>query len=218
MLLEVFNFIWLVLIPDMFHKFLELIAAPFIYPEMFWILTPVIITWIIIELYFARYIRENMEYHTALDNSLFLFFVSVDLVRRLVFDNILFDDWLRTIIVLILLGLAFVLAYLDFFHLIRKDIGFRFSSKFVISFISYVSIILIYSDILSVHTFYNYGVTLIGVLLLYVLFKFIANSIQVYEPKQIDEVGEVLRNVEKELTEAAHKVKETERELKKKST
>ena len=50
------------------------------------------------------------------------------------------------------------------------------------------------------------------------LFKFIANSIQVYEPKQIDEVGEVLRNVEKELTEAAHKVKETERELKKKST
>ncbi|MBU0471264.1 MAG: hypothetical protein KKF89_03495 [Nanoarchaeota archaeon] len=208
MIFEVSSFLWNSLLPDIFNKFFDLVGAPFIHPEMFWILTPVIIIWIIIELYFARYIREELEYESALDNSLFLLFVGVDLLRRISFEKLLFHDVLRTVIALLVVSFSLVLAYLDFFHVLKRKISFRVSSKFTISFVAYISIILTYSDILAVRSFYNCGVTLTAVLLFYLLLRFIVNSIRLFEPKKVDEVEEVLHDVEIDLENAVHEMKD----------
>jgi len=217
MISEVSGFLWKELFLDVFTKFFDIVGAPFVNPEMFWILTPVIIIWVIIELYFARYVREELEYESALDNSLFLLFVGVDLVRRLAFEKLLFVDTLRSIIVLLVIILALALAYLDFFHVLKRKISSRVNSKFVISFIAYLGIILTYSDILAERSFYNYSITLVAVLMFYMVLKFIVKSIRLFEPKKVDEVDEVLKDVETDLEQAVHKMKEKDSSSKKKT-
>ncbi|MBC8500167.1 MAG: hypothetical protein ISS25_04825 [Nanoarchaeota archaeon] len=212
MISEVSGFLWKQLLPDTFTKFFDIVGSPFVNPGMFWILTPVIIIWVIIEMYFARYVREELEYESALDNSLFLLFVGVDLVRRLAFEKLLFVDTLRNIIVFFVIILALVLAYLDFFHVLKRKISSRVNSKFVISFIAYLGIILTYSDILAERSFYNYGVTLVALLMFFMLLKFIIKSIRLFEPKKVDEVDEVLKDVETDLEQAVHKMKEKEKD------
>ncbi|NQU98479.1 hypothetical protein HQ533_03350 [Candidatus Woesearchaeota archaeon] len=211
MIAEVSGFIWKQLLPDLFGKFFEILGAPFTHPEMFWILTPLLIVWILVELYFARYVREQLEYVSALDNSLFLLFVGVDLVRRLVHKELLFSDFLRSSIAAVLVLLGLVLAYLDFFHVIKKKLMSRVNSKFVISFISYVGIILVYSDIVAEKNFYNYAIAFVAVLLFYLVLKFIVNSIKLFEPKKVDDVEDVLQSVEEDLQQAVHKMKEKEK-------
>lgn len=204
---EVGIFLWERLIPDIFSRFYEILSAPFKYKEMFWILLPLIITWVIVEMYFARYHRERLEYHSALDNSLFLIFVGVDLIRRLFNQGLLFEDWLRTIIASIVFLMALVLGYLDFFHKMKKQTINRVNSKFVTSFIAYIGIILVYSTILSESTFYNYGVTVVGLLLFYLVTKMIVDSLRTLEPSVVDDVDQVMHDVEEDLEKMATDLK-----------
>ena len=74
--MSVIDFILTIFLPQLYHKFLDVLFAPFYYPDMIWIIIPLVISVLLMELYFGRYPREEMGYHMALENTVFLLFVS----------------------------------------------------------------------------------------------------------------------------------------------
>ena len=154
-----------------FDRFVEFITAPIEMPEMLWILVPLILNILIMELYFGRYVLEELGWNTAFSNVIVLIFVSVDLLRYLYNAGRLeLGIELALICAIILVGI--VLTILDFFHELPKHFAFVVSSKLPMNYLALVSIILIYSgiNILEAETIIA---LLLFLLLLYVIIKLI---------------------------------------------
>lgn len=130
-----------------YDRFLVILKAPAAFPDMIWILTPLILTLLLMELYFGRYIEEELGWNTAFGNSLVLIFVSIDLIRTLYYqnnNNIVIDLEFAIVLAVILEGL--LLTLIDYFHLLPKKVAFDISSKFPTNFIAYIAVILVYTD------------------------------------------------------------------------
>ena len=114
--------------------------------EVLWILAPLVLTLVLMEIYFGRYRREELGWNTAFGNSLILIFVSANLLGHIVVNN-LWTDPIRAGTVITLLFVGLVLTLLDFFHALPESWAFAVSSKFPISFIAFLAILFVYGEI-----------------------------------------------------------------------
>lgn len=135
-------------------RFIELITAPLNNSEMMWIVTPLLITLFVMQLYFGRYKKEKLSWDSATGNALALMFVAADLGRRLfltipvlTFETIFIDHFYRVLVILIVAIGALWLMVGDFFHLLPEKIAMWVSSSLPINMIAYVSIVIIYTDV-----------------------------------------------------------------------
>lgn len=130
------------------ERVIEIISAPILNPIMFWELIPLIITMIIMELYFGRYKNEDTGWASTVSNSLILFFVGSNLLHYLFLIEIFDINTLRSQLAIgvILLGLIF--AIFDFFHILPKTIAFEISSVLPIHTIALISIVLVHTEII----------------------------------------------------------------------
>lgn len=135
------------MLPILIERFLELVRAPFDYPDMLWIIIPLLLTLFLMELYFGRYKFEELGWNTAFGNSLVLIFVSMDLLRRLYTQNMLAYLNLRAVLAIAVIFEGVFLVLIGFFHLLPKKLAFGVSAKLPINFIAYISVILVYSTI-----------------------------------------------------------------------
>lgn len=193
--------------PEMFVRLLEVLKAPADNTDMLWILIPIVLSMVIILSYSSRYRREGVDYLTALSNSVFLIFVSANLLFYLVTHQIFGAD-IRTSIVFFVVVIGVSLIIIDFFHLLPAKTIYRFSSKALFYFVAYVAVILTYTDMLVTtdHTFaYNIVTTLIALGLFYVLFQMIIVTIRLYVPPAQDATEALMSKTESELQEIAHK-------------
>lgn len=184
------------------NKFVELFLAPINYPEMFWILVPLVVTVVLMEMYFTRYPREELGYHATLENTVFLLFVAVDLIRYLIVKH----DGLVIIKVILIAFIVFysiILAIFDFFHKLPRNVAFKTSSKTIIGFTAYICIILVYSDILTNITPLSLITTVLSVFILFWIFRFFLYTIHVIGPVARDDVEGLLTSVENDLRAAA---------------
>ena len=183
-------------------RFLEVLYAPLKHPEMFWILVPLVSTVILMELYFSRYPREELGYHAALENTVFLIFVTVDLIRYLILQHQAIS-FVKVLFIVIISLYAIIMGVLDFLHRLPRNIAFKTSSKSLIGFTAYIAIVMVYSDILTNITPISLTITLISIALLFLLFKIIINFVHFMQPPAHDEVEDLLQSVEKDLRKAA---------------
>jgi len=114
--------------------------------DVLWILAPLVLTLVLMEAYFGRYRKEELGWNTAFGNSLILIFISANLVKHIVVND-LWTDPIRagTVITLLLVGL--ILTLLDYFHALPESWAFAVSSKFPISFVAFLAILFVYGDI-----------------------------------------------------------------------
>ena len=129
-----------------FERALYILKQPMNNEDLLWIIVPLALTLILMEFYFGRYKREELGWNTAFGNSLILIFVSANLINHLARQD-LWADPIKTGIVLVLLLVGFLLTTLDFFHALPESLAFTISSKFPISFISFLAILFVYIDI-----------------------------------------------------------------------
>src|SRR3989344_25778 len=78
------------------QRVLEILQAPLIMKDMLFILLPLLVVLLIIELYFGRYKYEKLGWNTAVGNSLALFFVGMNLLYFLYTNNLLFVESPKT--------------------------------------------------------------------------------------------------------------------------
>lgn len=159
------------------QKFWELLTAPYYYPDMIWMVIPLVTTLLVMQLYFGRYSKEEMGWNTAVGNTLVLFFISLDLLRNVYnippADLINFFYYPVKTTVAMLVGVeALTLFFADFFRFLPKRLAFFISSPLPVNLTAYVAITLVYSHL----TFDRY--LLLAALLLFAILFVIIHVLQ----------------------------------------
>lgn len=174
---------------ELYERFLEILLAPYYFRDMLWMIVPIILTTLLMELYFGRYKYEEMGWSSVFGNSLVLIFVSIDLVRHIY--NL--DGWQglnvitpQTVLVVAVIFEGILLTLTGFYHLLPRGFAFELSSHLPINFIAYISVVLIYSGIPIVDFF-----TVLSSLALLIVFAIVIKLIQIFTPKAVDieEIG-----------------------------
>jgi len=174
---------------SVWDRFIELIIAPSNYPDMIWIVTPLVIMLLLMQFYFGRYNNEELGWNTAVGNSMVLIFVSLDLLRfiygntgvnSLDVSNIPLHNFTATIIALVIGGAGFVMMFSNFFHIMPKKLSFFMSSSLPVNLMAYVAITLVYTSIPL-----NF-ITLLAALILFIILLVFFNIIHLIEPKSND--------------------------------
>ncbi len=162
-----------------------ILKQPFTNEEVIWILAPLIITLILMELYFGRYRQEELGWNTAFGNSMVLIFISANLVHYIQ-RNDLWTDPIRAGIVITLLLVGFVLTILDFFHILPEDFAFAVSSKFPISFLAFLSILFVYGNIpMDKFTIYGFIAIFILTYVLITLLHYLTPAFKGLLPQEV---------------------------------
>ncbi|MFC1691266.1 hypothetical protein ACFL0W_03730 [Nanoarchaeota archaeon] len=170
--------------PNVFQRLTELIKAPFLYPEMIWIVTPMVITLLIMEFYFGRYKKEELGWNTAVGNSLVLLFVSLDLLRFIyhnpttTFANYYMDP-IKTVVAAGVGFYGLMLLFLDFFHFLPKKLAFFLASSLPINVTAYIAITVVYSGLIFDR--YTIGAAVAMFLVLFIFFRILRFVIPGFE-------------------------------------
>ncbi|MBT4351620.1 hypothetical protein HOD20_03770, partial [archaeon] len=85
-------------------------------------------------------------------------------------------------------------------------IAFKISSKTLVGFTAYISIIIVYSEILIDITPISIITSIFSILILFVVFHTIIRILKFMEPQSHDDVDDLLQSVENDLRNAANEV------------
>ncbi len=129
------------------ERFVDLLTAPFTYTDMLWTLTPLFLTAVFMELYFARYKFEDMGWNSAYGNVLVLIFVAIDLFRYLHVHNELTYLTPRNILVISLTIIGIALSVSNFLHAWSKKLAYGISGHLPINFLAFMAVLLVYSGL-----------------------------------------------------------------------
>jgi len=177
-------------IPEFSDRFMQLVTAPWVYKEMLWIILPMVITILVMELYFGVYVSEELGWNSAVANSIFLLFVGIDLFRQILFTSPVFGSIKQTLIIIsgIVLFLGVVMLLLNFAHALPRNLAFKVSSTLPINLYAYISIILIYTNLPHVgQSIPIDALTYQAAFILYCAAMIIFGFIHLLEPHSYDE-------------------------------
>ena len=200
---------------DLSHTFIEFLYAPLIFREMLWILLPVLAAIVLMDLYFMRYPRESIGHHKSLESSIFLVFISFDLIRFFITNHNL--ESLKTYIIGAYLVFVIAMVIMDFMHRLPISLIFRLPSKYVLAFISYIVIILIYSDMLDSTGIIHLISIFVSIILLFLTIAFVRKVVSVLEPKSYEELEHFLSNIEKDIKKTSDEMNKPDKEESKKT-
>lgn len=179
---------------------IKFLYAPIIFPEILWITIPLVSAILLMELYFSRYSRESIGHHKSLENTIFLLFISFDLIRFAVTRD---APLIKIILTIMMIIFFFAVAWLDFFHRLPLSLFHKVSSKLVIAYVSYIMIVLMYSDMLVSLEFYHIISVVLSVILIFGIIVFVRKMIALLEPKSYEEIEHFLSRIENDLKKSA---------------
>jgi len=110
---------------NMWIAFREIMASPFKDISIWWYLIPILLLWIVLEVYFGKYKQEKLGWNTALGNGITLTWINIESMRYL-FSEHPEPFWLRFILVLLIMFYGLFVIYISFSH--------KFSSKATYAF------------------------------------------------------------------------------------
>lgn len=164
-------------------QFFDLVIAPYTSPDMLWILIPLLISVISMELYFGRYKYEELGWSSAFGNAIVLIFVGLDLMRYLYNSGSLGFQNIQNLLAIAILLEGLLLTLIGFFHVLPKEWAFKIAAKAPTSVLAYIAIILIYSRVDI-----TFSVILMSVLLGIIL-TWLLGLFRAIVPKAIDIEG-----------------------------
>jgi len=154
----------------------EILYKPIILKNLLWIIAPLLITLVLIQLYFGRYKNEELGWNTAFGNSVSLLWVTTTLFRFVYEQNngSLLAAFLlnkNKIILISILGLwAMLSIFLQFFHILPRKIDFLIYSSIPVYVTSILLVILVIGNVpLDLPTLYSS----VSILLFFSVFFFL---------------------------------------------
>jgi len=151
-----------VVIPELFKRLFVFVAAPFLYPEMWWLLIHLALTFFLFEFYFERHHGENLGWTAALANSVVMIFISLELLRSIyghddspfrVFWTIaqdyvalgLFHEQMVMVsLIFLLLAAGAFTAVINYFHLLPGKLAFIISGHKTVNLLAYFLIVVVW--------------------------------------------------------------------------
>jgi membrane protease YdiL (CAAX protease family) len=126
-------------------RLIELFLTPFYYPDILWIIFPLIAATILMIFYFGRYKNEQLGWNTAFGNNVILLFVGLNLLQILWQKEMLLSN--KAFFIYFLIFYNIIQLIINYFHLVPKGISFIINSTLPTNFINYFAIIIVYSSI-----------------------------------------------------------------------
>ena len=124
---------------EMLNGFKEIFSAPFVDFSVMWLLIPLFMLWLVLEIYFDIYKSEKLGWNTALGNAISLLWIDISMMREL-FSR----PSLEVIKFLGLLGVlvySCIVIYIIFKHKIPAKYVFLMGSPTLIYYIAGVIIL-----------------------------------------------------------------------------
>jgi len=118
----------------------EIVKSPFSDLSVLWFLTPILILWLVLELYFGRYKSEELGWNTALANAISLVWVNIESMRFL-FSTHPEPFLLRFIPLSLILTYGGFIIYISFTHKFSGNITYTLASPTPIYFLSTISVL-----------------------------------------------------------------------------
>ncbi len=150
----------------------ELITAPSQFPEMIWMVIPLIAVTFIMTFYFSTHKFEELGWNTAVSNSMIGIFIAIDLLRylyNLTFPGTIqnwFIDPLKFLVIAGVIAESLFLVFTDWLHFLPKKVAFFISSPLPVNLTSYVVMTIVYTDVaIDRYTLFS-GLLLFAVLFL----------------------------------------------------
>ena len=107
---------------EMLSALKEIISAPFKDLSMFWLIAPVLILWVVMELYFDTHKKEKLGWNTSLGNGISMFWITINLMKYLFGDGRVNFAWTKFIAVCAILAYAIFIAVISFKHYFSANI------------------------------------------------------------------------------------------------
>jgi uncharacterized membrane protein required for colicin V production len=162
-------------INEIFRGFGQIFSAPFRSLEVLWLLIPLLLMWIVLEFYFAKFKREELGWNTALANGITLGWITLEGLRNL-FSIDVPDFWFRFLANLVILLYAALIIYFSFTHKISQKIEFLLASPTLVYFIGIFSVLWGYG-LLSITLYVLLDMVILFVVLL-ILIKLLRKRIR----------------------------------------
>ena len=175
--------------------FLKFLYAPLLYPQMLWIIIPVLLSIILTEIYFKKYHREGLGHHSSLENTIFMIFICFNLAWVVSKSS----SPLKIYTLILFIIFTITVSFLDFFHKLPTKLWLKLSSKYIIGYISYIFIVLIYSDILANFSLLEFMSMLISAGILYIVLIAAAKIFAYLEPRTYPEIENYLKAIEQDI-------------------
>lgn len=174
---------------DLWNSVIELLIAPKLYPEMIWMIIPLVIVTVVMTFYFGMYRREQLGWNTAVGNSMVLIFVSIDLFRH-IFNLTSPGTTLNFIEVpfkSVVAGIIFIeglfLMFINMMHFLPKRISFAISSPLPVNLTAYLVMTIVYTEMV-----FDFA-TLCAAVIIFIAFYSILKFVQLAERALIKKVA-----------------------------
>lgn len=155
----------------MVFAFYQIYSSLFIDITIWWVLAPVFILWIIMEIYLGEYKNETVGWNTALANGISLSWINISSMRAL-FNTVSISFNFRLIFLLFVFFYGLFLFYISFTHHLTKEWAVRLAGPTLIYFLSIVSVLWGY-DLLPVNFWVIFDLIIIF-LVVFFMFYFIS--------------------------------------------
>ncbi|MCK5062588.1 MAG: hypothetical protein KAJ20_02165 [Candidatus Aenigmarchaeota archaeon] len=160
----------------LFAQIYSLVSAPLSNSDLLWAVYPLIITTVVVELYFGAHKEERLGWNSATANGLVLVWVGVSTIRTLMNSGGFDLNLLTSQVAGAIVGLGALLVFVSFFHILPKDIAFFVSSAIVVHFLAYLGLIFVYTDIV-----FN-GITFYAAFLIFIVLVVFFSLVKKLEP------------------------------------
>ena len=124
--------------------FREIFSAPFRDPSVLWLLIPIILFWIVIEIYFVKYKQEKIGWNTALGYGLSMFWIVVISFKTLFENNFELFSIDKLIFLIIITAYSIFIIFVSFTHRLKEKIFFLFVSPNLIYYLFGIAILLVH--------------------------------------------------------------------------
>jgi len=127
--------------PKIGEAFVAIFKPIFVDPSLFWYLGPILVFWLVLEVYFSKYKSEQLGWNTALGNGLSVFWVLV-ISMKFLFDNHMENFAWSKLIALILIAIYALLIIINSFtHHLKEKASFLLASPTATYFLSGLAIV-----------------------------------------------------------------------------
>jgi len=121
--------------------FREIFSSPFRDLSILWILTPIILFWFALEIYFGKYKGEKIGWNTALGYGLSMFWIVVISFKTLFENNFELFSVDKLIFLIVVSAYSIFIIYVSFTHKLKEKIFFLFTSPTIVYFLLAIAIL-----------------------------------------------------------------------------
>jgi len=135
------------ILSNLWAAFVEVLRSMFKDPSVFWFLGPVLLFWLILEIYFSKYKKEELGWNTALGNGLSVFWILIVCIKYLFENHMANFEWQKFIALMVILVYAFFIIINSFSHKLKENVSFLLASPTITYYLSGVAILWTYGEL-----------------------------------------------------------------------